>query len=252
MNKDRAKEILGAFPADAPAPAGDDPEMREALHELERDTELKAWYDRSREFDRAVAGKLREAPAPGALRERILANREPRVISFPALPLRHVAAAVVLLAGLAWGLFSWIDTGENQPPAAQASVNFFGELLTFFDREPEFEYSGDNLDDVCDRVKSRGGPESVDVPPAIKEVNGFRCRLFNWEERRVALFCMQREGRTYHLFVIDEDGSRSADSGQIRPRFTDMNEWSFAAWGDTRRTYILGTRGSRDDLEPLF
>lgn len=251
MNRDKAKEILGGCPPDRSA--ADDPEWRAAFDELDRDPDLKSWFDAEREFDRAVAANLRQVPVPEALRQQILAVAEPRVVPFPALRFRYAAAAAVLLLGLAWGVFSWMDESrEERPLASLASVNFFGELLTFFDREPEFEYSGSDLNDVCDRVKSHGGPESVDVPPSIRNVKEFRCRLFDWEQRKVALFCMQRDERSYHLFVVDDGSRMSAASGGIVPRFTETDGWSFAAWRSRGRTYVLGTEGSREDLEPMF
>ncbi len=256
--KDRLKDLLRCCPPDRESEG--DAEWTHALEQVARDPELKAWHEREQQTDRLIAGRLKTFPVPTGLREELLAAKPgPQLIPFPWVFLRN-AAAVALAGGLIfWGVVAMQqdapvanDSAANQPAFAQFSSGFFGELTGLFERQPEFDYFSENLTDLRSRMKEYGGPEAHGIPGAFEEMRGMRCRLFNWEEAKVALICIRKDNRSYHLFVVEDPTTPPPTTSRAAPRFSETENWAFASWGEDDKTYILGTRGSRSDLEPMF
>jgi hypothetical protein len=255
--KPKLRDILGCCPPDREPTY--DAEWAEALAKAQRDPELRAWHEQEKEFDRRIGARLKSLPVPADLRAKLTPPElSPQIIAFPWALLRN--AAVFVVAG---GLILWGITGSreepatagnppNQPVYAQFSSAFYGELTSLFQREPEFDYFSENLAELRLRVKEVGGPEASEVPEAIDELQGFRCRLFNWEKSKVSLICMRKNDQSYHLFVIEDPTATPPTSPRTAPTFDQMDNWAFASWAGDGKTYVLGTRGSRSDLEPMF
>src|SRR5688572_8948158 len=97
MNNQEAKFMLGAYRPDG-QDAGD-PMFAEALGQVERDPELRTWFERERKFDTHVSEKLRALAPPPELRAAILAGARasrPR-LRWWANPLWVAAAAAVVM-----------------------------------------------------------------------------------------------------------------------------------------------------------
>ncbi len=253
----RLKGILECCPPDREPT--DDVEWAEALAKAKRDPELRAWHEREREFDRIVGARLKNLPIPAELRAKLTPpEAAPQVIAFPWALLRNAAVLVVAGGLILWGIAGSRDqpvtagNAANQPVYAQFSSGFYAELTSLFQRVPEFDYYSENMAELRLRVKEVGGPEASDVPRAIDELQGFRCRLFDWEKSKVSLICMRKGDQTYHLFVIEDPTATPPALPRANPRFNKMDNWAFASWAGDGKTYVLGTRGSRADLEPMF
>ncbi len=254
MNRDKAKEILQIHPADADP--GDDPEVQRALRKLNEDESLNAWYEQEKAFDRSAARKLREFPVPAGLREEILHGSQPSVVSFPWVRRGYAAAAAILLIAVAWS-FLLMEREESfssvEAQASRASPEFFGNLVSLFERDPDYDHFSTDLADLRQRVKEHRGPDPDAVFPAsLGDMNGLRCRVFEEEQKKVALICMEKQDSLVHLFVIEESRRPSSTSDQTEPRFTQMGDWSFADWDDSGKTCVLATRGPKENLKPFF
>lgn len=254
MNRDKAKDILRIHPPGA-GPV-DDPEVLQAFQKLKEDDSLRAWYEQEKGFDQAVARNLRAFPVPAGLKNEILEGTRPVAASFPHLRRSYAAAAAILLIAVAWG-FLMTERQESSFPGAdrvfQASPDFFGDLATFFDREPDYEHFSADLADLSNRVKHNGGPDVGEVFPAsLESVEGLRCRVFEEDRKKVALICMQDRDSPLHLFVIEQADGPASTTEQIQPRFTEIGDWSFADWNESGKTCVLATRGSKEKLKPLF
>ncbi len=257
MNRDKAKEILQVHPPDAHP--NDDPDVRRAFEKLSEDERLKAWYEEEKAFDRAVAQNLKRFPAPSALKEEILegANLRPSVVSFPWIrPAYAAAAAIVLLTALAWGFLVMDREGASPQVAGEtsrASPEFFGDLPSFFEREPDYDHFSTDLAELRRHVRDHGGPDPADVFPAsLETVKGSRCRVFEQEQKRVSLICMEEQNSVIHFFVIEETRPASPAVTRTEPRFTEMGDWSFADWNESGKTCVLAIRGSKEKLKPYF
>ena len=252
MDKERAKELLRLHPPSADA--GDDPEMREAFDRLAEDDELKAWYESERQSDLAIARALKSIEPPAGLKEKILAGgRAAPVVPFPWTRVALTAAAAVLLAAMGWGLF--VGEGDDAAPvtAAHASPAFLGDLVSYFQREPDYDHFGGDLSDLRARIRDNGGPDAnVVFPASLEEMKGFRCRVFKQETRNVALICMERQDDRMHLFVIDKAEGFPSGTDETEPFFTEADGWAFAGWQDSGMICVLATRGSKNTLKPLF
>src|SRR5437867_9025179 len=100
MDNQHAKAVLRLY---RPGTAdGTDPELAEALAQVQRDPELRRWFEEHCALQTAVREKLRALQPPAGLKERILAqtNSRRKVIHWKSPVGLAAAAAVLLLLGL--------------------------------------------------------------------------------------------------------------------------------------------------------
>ncbi len=252
MNRDKAKAILQCCPPNAGSRS--DPELREAFEVMAGDKELAAWFEREQEFDLAFSTRLKSVSAPPGLREDILSAAAATVTPVPWLGVLYAAAAMLVFA-LGLALFFARHDGSDSMIGAQFSPEFPFELISYFEREAEFDQLSGNLAEVRSNLKAQGGPETEALPASFEDMTRYRCRIYKRETQKVALICMQRDEQRMHLFVIEEKGSPArtarADDRPV-PRFTQRDPWAFADWGRSGKTYVLATQGSTDDLRLIL
>ena len=70
MNNDTAKEILSAYRPDGQDAA--DPCFKEALEQAQRDPDLRAWFERERLRDQAMASFVSQHPVHGNHKQALL------------------------------------------------------------------------------------------------------------------------------------------------------------------------------------
>src|ERR1044071_6398321 len=104
MDSLHAKEILTRY---RPGSTGDsDPDLAQALEQLERDPDLARWFEQHRAFQAAVADRFKNLPLPAGLKDKILAGYRPAPVVIwrerPIYPALAAAAALVLLVSLAY------------------------------------------------------------------------------------------------------------------------------------------------------
>src|SRR6185369_7847394 len=100
MNRDEAKKILLLY---RPGRAEErDAEIGQALEQVERDPDLRRWFEQTSRFHEAFAEKLQQIPVPAELKEAILAKRRiVRPIWWQQPVWLAAAAAIVILLSLA-------------------------------------------------------------------------------------------------------------------------------------------------------
>ena len=97
MDKKHARFILQSHQSGADA--APDPQMADALREVEGDPELATWLENERSFDEALRARLREVEPPQGLKEQVLASTPeamPTQSGFRWMPLAWAAALALL------------------------------------------------------------------------------------------------------------------------------------------------------------
>ncbi len=263
MNKDEAKLLLQAC-----RPDGQDdalPAFAEALTLVERDPELKAWWDAQRAFDRAMSAKLNEVPLPTDLRATILAGHKIEQMT-PGyhLPYWFAAAALFMVcAGL--GLHFWSVRSAEYAKAA-SSIAVVPERVvhpTMGNNDYEngvFDYlDGDSIslamnssdhDEVAAWLKQRNSPTGT-IPSKMATLPSAGCQTFAVHGHTVSLICFSLAGGGYaHLFIVEKRAL--SDPPGSSPEFKQVGAWNMAAWSDNAHSYMLATQSSPDKLKQLL
>jgi len=238
MNSDEARHRLGAARPDGAD--NDDPGVREALAQLQRDPELARWHAEQRAFDVAVARSLQSVRVPGDLREALLAAR-PRVIRRPVTWWRPawnrwqaraaLAAAIVLIAGTVAGMFP----RKGLPRFA----DFRNELVEeSWAGQSHLAFRSSDLIRVKQWLALSGGPTAFNLPPDFRQGRLHGCNIVDVGGNPVAVLCFAHGSRHLHLFVAE--GVQFADMPQRgTPDFERCGPWKTTAWQDGKRTFVL-------------
>lgn len=245
MNTEEAKFILSAYRSGGRDAA--DPAFAEALAQVERDPDLRAWWERERGLDAAVAARLRLVAPPAGLREAILAGGR---VSGPARPtwrrppwLAAAAAVVVLIAAtVAW-------RSLRAPPTwAELAAQSIQDLVASHHAHVGGPRGGRSWQD---RLAGVALPLPQTLALDLSELRQRRCRTLKVGGREVFEFCFERDGAWFHLYA-----ARRADfspGGTEEPvQLTGRDGYVAATWADAANVYTLVTGAGYEALRRLI
>jgi len=255
VDRNEAKLLLQAC-----RPDGQDdalPAFAEALALVERDPELKAWWEAQRAFDRAVSAKLRDVPIPADLRDTILAGRKIEQMT-PRFRLPYWLAAAAMIA-LCIGLGFHYGNGTTparaisiaQAVPALASHDYAAGSIAFLedDTTPLGMLSPDH-EKVVAWLKQQHSPLGA-IPNKMESLPSVGCQTFHVRGHAVSLICFTMTGGgVCHLFTIEKQAL--ADPPGASPSFGREGSWTTASWSDAEHTYMLATQADPDTLRHLL
>jgi hypothetical protein len=230
MNREEAKSILESF-----RPGGADaanPQFAEALGLVERDAELRAWFQEQRAFDSAIAENLKDLAVPADLKASILAGRA--VVRMPLWRDSRMrvaaAAAVALMVALAGA--KYVGSG--------ASFAEFREKLIVEawagDRHVDFESS--EWKEVSRWLAAQNVSTNFNLPPALANVRLHGASVVDLDGHRISCVCLADGPKHLHLFVVTgaEFSDRSRDG---TPDFEKCSGWKTASWQQGDKIFVL-------------
>lgn len=230
MNREEAKSILGTYrPGGADAA---DPQFAEALRLVERDAELKSWFQEQRAFDSVIAGSLKDLAVPADLKTSILAGRViVRVPLWRDSRVRVAAAAAVALM---------VALGSSKYVGARASFSKFREKLIAEawagDRHVDFESS--EWKEVSRWLAAQNVSNNFNLPPALGDLRVHGASVVDLDGRRIPCVCLADGPRHLHLFVVT--GAEFSDQPQDgMPDFEKCGGWKTASWQQGEKTFVL-------------
>lgn len=246
MNRDEAQARLRAY---QPGSADDhDPRFAEARARLERDAELRSWFEQERRFDAAVRERLGAVPPPPGLLPRLLAARGRPTVGRRAsvwqLPLA-LAASLALLLGL--GFYGWKATREPVTPLSACRTHLAEWLRQF----PRLDLESEQLAEVKAWLAARGVTDEVSVPTGLQQFPTIGCRQLDWQGRSVSLICFMVDGDVMHLVVVSGPPLEGV-AAQGDYRFARAGEFRTAAWSRAGATYLLLTRAPANALRRVL
>lgn len=244
MDRNEARLILQAY-----RPNGEDaksPHFAEALAQVERDPELKAWWEAQQAFDRKFAAKLQQVEIPRDLRANILASR--KVVAFPARtsqPYWLAIAALLIILCVAGGIV------HQRSTQTIASTSYHHDALAFLGNDdPSLGMMSADHDKITAWLKQQNAPVGS-LPSAMTSLPSVGCQTYAMHGHSVSLICFSlADGRIAHLFMIEKQAL--TDPPGTSPEYQKDGPWSLAMWSDQSHSYLLATQDSPDALKQLL
>ena len=246
MNREEAKLVLAACrPNGADA---NDPRMAEALALVQRDAELRAWFEAEQAADKAIAAKLKVAPLPDDLLARIHGGTRQRIAGKPRRPSLTLAmAASFALLGLIAVL--WLNRTPAASPGSFAAYRT--DMAQFLREFPKLDITTDRLPEVREWLARQHPLMPAQIPRGMERFPTIGCRTIEWQGKKLALVCFMVEGEVVHLFVMPRTAFPDAALSPT-PMLARVGPESTASWSSGDNLYLLVTQADKALLEKLL
>ena len=246
MNHEEAKAILSAYRPDGSDAT--DPRLAEALALAGRDPELRAWFEAEQAADIIIAAKLKAAPLPDDLLERVRAGTRARIAGKPRRPPLVLAmAASFALLGLIAAL--WLNRAPSAPPGSFAAYRT--DMAQFLRTFPKLDLATDRLPEVREWLRRQHPLTQANLPKAMEQFPSIGCRTVEWRGKKLALVCFMVEGQVVHLFVMPRTEFPDANVG-LTPQLAKAGPQNTASWADAENLYLLVTQDDKVLLDKLL
>src|ERR1017187_736757 len=236
MDSQQAKQILlGYHPGSSDA---SDPQIAEALRQLEHDPQLALWFEQLQRADDAIRRQLRETPVPHDLKQRILAEQK---IVRPDFGWRKpvlmaAAAATIIALGVLTVWVSRRDTRNGLEAYRADMVRYVSSSYssTFI--------KATSFDELRQVLATRKWPTDFIIPDRLKSVTVIGGGAVEWNGHKVALACMKEGRRGLWLFVIEKSALRDAPKTET-PQVKEVENAPTAAWSQDGNAYLFTVQG---------
>ncbi|MEM9157869.1 MAG: hypothetical protein AAGB46_02380 [Verrucomicrobiota bacterium] len=245
MDEAEAKLILASHTL-GPQPEGD-PRFDEALAVAESSPELSAWWDETKQTDKAAQEKIRSFEPPADLRAALNASLDSasawRIRRRRFTQLFALAACLVLFFTV--GLDMLIDrSDEYAGPLAERAYQYSydGPRLSYFNKDTQ---------KIQDWLIEQNFDLPDQLPPQLLAQEGIGCRPLDWSDSRVAILCFNAD-TVYHLFVGQE--SEFADfeaSEKFKYDYKDTG-WTVTTWKSNGYALVLTAKATPQDMTRML
>lgn len=243
MNFEEAKRILIVF-----RPGTDDandPEVRSALAEVERNSELAAWWRDQQKVQAELRERFRSIPSPENLKENILAAHK-------IVEIKWWRTTRFRAAAIAASLMALISVIIWRPAKSEANFDEFRDRMV---RTVIREYRMDITNNVEGQIRGfltrNGDYPDFQLTPPLKSVSLFGAGKLTWTGHPVSMICFERRPNVLmYLFVIDRSAFDSPPGHS--PEFAEVARRATASWSDASRVYTLASDAGERDLKSLL
>ena len=241
MNREHARQILLLHRPDPGGAA--DPDLAEALRLVERDEELRRWFEAQRTAQDVIRRAFRKITPPPALQEQIISERPWHTRPVTLRHLVAVAAGVILLFGI--GLW-W--SGQT-PREDRSFATYRSRMVSTALRAYGMELETNDLASIRAFLKQRGAPGDFVSPPGLAQATGTGCLTVPWRGGRAAMICFQTgrprpPGQSSDLWFFVVDRAVVPDAPETAtPQVTTVNAVTTASWTQQGKTYVLAVEG---------
>jgi hypothetical protein len=229
VSSEEAKQILLLYRAQTDA---QDPEMAEALQQVERDTSLKQWFSQHCKAQEKLRQSFAELAVPADLKEAILAGRKIVRPVFAGPRPAWLAAAAVLVALLGLTVL-WFRPG----PLERFGI-FRARMVRTAMHDYRMEVRTNDLDQLRAILVKKGGPRDYTIPKPLQGMRVTGGGHIPWGNESASMLCFDRgDKQMLFLFVID----RSAIKGEPgkTPKLAKISRFQTASWSDATNAYVL-------------
>ena len=244
MDSQKAKVILQSY-----RPGGQDaadPLFAEALEQVRRDPELRAWFADQQTFDAAVREQLQRVPVPIELKNAILAQHK---IVAPTWRARRfvIAALAAMLVVAATLAVIWLTPVGRFGRATMAK--FEREMPAILSEGFNLEFLDTDATALQSWLRNRRSVDDFALPATVARLPGYGCRVLDWRGHKVAVMCFRApDGKLIHLFTLKRvelpKFELTGDFHLARSR-----EWATASWIRGDRVFLLATLGDEASLK---
>lgn len=245
MNKVEAKLVLANHTLGEP-PVGDT-RFDEALEIAKADPELMAWWNRAKENDAVIQGRLQDFEPPSDLRAALGAsmenaskwrNRRRSITRYMAL-----AASLVIIVSV---YFQFIvdNSDEYTGPLVDRAFNYS------FDG-PRLEYFNKDTTRITDWLEEQDFDLPPQLPPRFLAQKGIGCRPLNWSDSKVAIICVDAEV-VYHLFVAKGEEFEEVNLSDTFEYEKRKAGWTVSKWESQGHVFVLTAKASQERMESML
>lgn len=246
MNAQEIKRILAAH---RPGTSdGTDPQVAEALKEVERDPGLKAWFERQSGFQRSMRESFRQIPVPPDLPARLMSV--PRVVPLPAWWERPVvwaaAAGIILLISL--------SVFRVTRPAGDTFAIFETRMVQAALRQYRMDIVTNDMAQIRRFLARSRAPDDYELRGRLAQLAPVGAGSLSWQDRRVSMVCLDSSGpnatNILYLFVVEQSAVTRPPLSV--PEFRKVNKLATASWTKGNKTYLLAAPFDVEQLRRYF
>jgi hypothetical protein len=233
-----------------------DAAIRQALEQLPGDPKTAVWFARSQALDFAICRQLESVEAPDGLKERILAGARLNERKREWNRRLWLAAAAVVMAGVAVWSAEKFATPALQAGGAVASLREYRDDVTSAFLKLHTEgFDLDMQDADVAKVKAwlaaHGAPGDAELRPGLGDALPFGCKIIEWRGQRVSMMCFGKNSDEAHLFVVNRSAIR--DLGNLETgRIERVRGLQVITWQDDKRAYVMVGNSPETDLKEFL
>jgi len=209
-----------------------DPEIAEALREVENDAELAAWFRQHCNFQQAMQRSLRRMEPPADLKARLLASRKVVPLPFWNRPAARwaMAAAMMMVAG-GFLLF-------REPQRNDRFANYQFRMVASAVREYHMDVQTSDMTQLRSLLAAGGAPADYVVPSGLKSRQLSGGGVLKWRGHPVSMVCFDR-GDKQMLFLFVTDRSAFKDAPEQKPQVAHVDDLLSVSWAEGDKIYTL-------------
>jgi len=249
MTREAAKQILllhRPWVIDLP-----DAETTEALALVQRDPELRAWFEAHCAVQIAVRDSMRAQKSPEAFCEQIVSECQARRRSASRRTiLATVTAILLILVGLqAWMLFG-PDHGDEEINYAAYERRMGRDALRLY----RMDLETDDLEAIRTYLAGRQSPADYQLPATLRTLKATGCLATKWQGRPVSMICFRTgqplpPGRSSDLFLFVINRDQLPDGpAEKSPTYGKINRLAVARWSTGGKIYLLASEQGEEEL----
>ena len=245
MNSQEAKQVLLGYRLGTDNRS--DPQIAEALRQLEHDPELALWFEQAQRADDAIRRQLRETPVPADLKQRILADQKIVRPDFgwrkPVL-MAAAAAAIIVLGALS----VWV----SQQNARHGLEAYRAEMVRYVSSSYSSTFiKATSFEELRQVLATRKWPSDFIIPDRLQSVTVIGGGAVEWNGHKVALACMKDGRHGLWLFVIEKSALSDAPKTET-PQVKEVESEPTAAWSQDGKAYLFTVQGDEAFLRKFL
>jgi hypothetical protein len=241
VNSAEAKNILIAC-----RPGTDDVRTEEALAALEqarRDPELQRWWEQQQAFQQRTRESFRGLPAPGYLREQILAQAKIVAPSWWRRPAAWKAAAAIALLSVVVAVW-------QKPSPEDSFQTFRSRMVRNVLRQYRMDIKTNDMAQIRQFLASQKAHADYALPEKLGRLPALGGGVLSWQDRRVSMVCLDSGAQgTLFVFVVDTSVVRKAPAQR---KYAGVSELMTVSWSEGGKTYVLAGQGGKEALQRFF
>ena len=259
MDNATTRLLLGAYRAGTQDK--DDPFFAEALHEVEHDPELAAWFEEEQRFDALMVKTLKQAPTPAGLKELILLNAKspakPATLieTLPHLWKRQtktwLAAAAAVVLAFVLGRQTTprsIPSGHSGEVASADGDRLALQAIAYTGKMPALQFVCFDASVVAHWVTEKSTAmhmgKLLDKPLYSMQMIG--SSTAEWDGKPVIMIALQNKEQMAMLYLVRvSDFPGISGNGEIM----EKDGWVSKTGRNGENLYVLTTKGTRQNLD---
>jgi hypothetical protein len=250
MTSQEAKEILKLY---RPTADADDRSFAEALAEVDRDPELKQWFENHCAVYLQLRSKFQGIAVPEGLKEQIIAERKVHIRP----QWQRIAVGIAAVAVILFVVGRPVAVRWMQDRAARSFPAFLDNAASIASWNYGMDTNTDNLEQIRALFAARQGIADYQIPPNLQsKATAVGCVASNWRGKPVSLLCF-RSGKPLPnnqksdlwLFVVDRNTPVGTPAPAEAPQIKKVNRFTMASWTSGNKTYVLAADGDEEFLK---